>query len=206
MTAVYFPAAALPPVARAVCMPRMWRTVGIALSACVLSSAAMAQSQGESKVTEAKARLIERVLTLWHPEELSVMMVQRPAADALQQARIALQGRVSAEKRDAAIKGMAPDVQKYIDEATPVVRDNAKRAMASTVVPMLAQNFSEDELKQLIVLLESPVKKKFEQLLPQMERSLGEKVAHDSRAEVDPKLQALTQAVGLKLRAATVAP
>lgn len=203
MSAVFPSAFALRPAAR---VSRLWRLSGVAVFACVLSCATQAQSQGDAKSTESKARLIERVLNLWHPEDLSVLMVQRPAADALQQARIALQGRVSAEKRDAAIKGMAPDVQKYIDEATPVVRENAKRAMASTVVPMLSQNFSEDELKQLIVLLESPVKKKFEQLLPQMERSLGEKVAHDSRAEVDPKLQALTQAVGLKLRAATVAP
>lgn len=184
------------------------RLCSVAVASGLLSCAALAQSQpaADAKPSEAKARLIERVVALWHPEDVSVMMVQRPATDALQQVRIALQGRVSAEKRDATIKDMAPDVQKYLDEAVPVVRESAKRATATTVVPMLNQNFSEDELKQLIALLESPVKKKFEQLLPQMERALGEKVAHDSRAVIDPKLQALTQAVGLKLRAATVTP
>lgn len=184
----------------------VWRAWAMASALCMLAGTALAQSQGGDKPSEAKARLVERVLTLWHPEELAIVMVQRPAADALQQARIALQGRVSAEKRDATLKDMASDVQKYLDEATPVARENAKRAMATTVVPMLNQHFSEDELKQLITLLESPLKKKFEQLLPQMERALGEKVAQDSRAAIDPKLQAMTHAVGLKLRGATVAP
>ncbi len=186
---------------------RVLRAWAIAMALCVGPCAVLAQSQaGDAKPSEGKARLIERVLTLWHPEELAIVMVQRPAADALQQARIALQGRVSAEKRDATIKDMASDVQKYLDEATPVARENAKRAMATTVVPLLSQHFSEDELKQLITLLESPLKKKFEQLLPQMERALGEKVAQDSRAAIDPKLQAMTHAVGLKLRGATVTP
>lgn len=195
---------------------RLRRSLSLSALATVLSLSAMgvhAQAQpqpqppaGEAKASEAKARLIERLLTVWHPEDVAIVMVQRPAADALQQARIALQGRVTPEKRDATIKDMATDVQKYIDEATPVVRDSAKRSLATSVVPMLQQNFSEEELKQLIVLMESPVKKKFESLLPQMERALGEKVAKESRAVIDPKLQALTQAVGLKLRGATVAP
>jgi hypothetical protein len=154
---------------------------------------------------ESKARLVERLLTLWHPEDVVLVMVQRPAADAIQQARIALQGRVSAEKRDATLKDIAVDVQKYVDEATPIARESARRQMASSVVPVLQQQFSEDELKQLIAILESPLKKKFEQMIPQMERALGQKVAEDSRAQIDPKMQALTQAVGLKLRAATVA-
>lgn len=199
MTAVPFPLAARG--------HRVVRAFAIAGALCMGPCIALAQSQSaDAKPSEAKARLIERVLTLWHPEELVMVMVQRPAVDALQQARIALQGRVSAEKRDATLKDLATDVQKYLDEATPVARDNAKRAMATTVVPMLQQHFSEDELKQLITLLESPLKKKFEQLLPRMERALGEKVAQDSRAAIDPKLQAMTHAVGLKLRGATVAP
>jgi len=166
------------------------------LSLCVLAPA-VAQS------SDAKAKLVERVLTLWHPEDMVIVMVQRPAADALQQARIALQGRVTAELRDATIKGMAVDVQKYIDEATPIARDSARKNVTTVIAPMLMQQFSEDELKQLVAFLESPVKKKFEQMMPQLERSLGEKVASESRPLIDPKLQDLTKAVGTKLRAAT---
>jgi len=173
--------------------------VTVALSACALVLAAPAQA-GE------KEKLVEKILTLWHIEDEAIVMVQRPAVDAVNQSRIALQGRVSGPKQEATLKDIAVDVQKYIDEATPIVKDNAMKAKAPTLTPLLLQNFNEEELKQLIALLESPVKKKFEKLLPSFERAFGERIAADSRAAIDPKLAAMTQSVGLKLRAATVTP
>ena len=173
----------------------------IAVLTLFIASLASAQS-----VSEEKQKLVQRVLELWHLEDTAIVMVQRPAADALQQSRIAMQGRVAAPKQEVTLREIASEVQKYVDEATPIVRDNAKRLKAPIVTPLLMQNFSDDELRQLIALLESPVKKKFEQLVPQFERAFGEKVAADSRAAIDPKLQAMTQAVGLKLRAASMAP
>lgn len=172
--------------------------LALCLSAGALSPA-WAQSGGD-----AKSKLIERLLTLWHPEDVVMMMVQRPATDALQQARVALQGRVTAERQNATLKDIATDVQKYIDEATPIARESARRQLANSVVPILQQQFSEDELKQLIAILESPVKKKFEQAIPQMERALGEKVVLDCAPQIEPKMKELTKAVGTKLRAATV--
>jgi hypothetical protein len=153
-----------------------------------------------------KTKLVQRVIALWHLEDTAVVMAQRPAADAMQQARIALQGRVSAAKQESTLREIATDLQKYIDEATPTVRDNAVRLKAPTLAPLLTQNFSDDELRQLIALLESPVKKKFESLVPQFERAFGERLAAESRAAIDPKLQTMTQNVGLKLRAATMTP
>jgi len=171
-------------------------------AACVgLSGAAWAQASPQSDPREA---LAERIVQLWHPEDVVVVMVQRPAVDALQQARIALQGRVTAERRDAALKDMASDVQQYIDQATPLARDSARQQLQHTVLPMLVQSFSAEELQQVVALLESPVKKKFEQFLPRMERALGEQVAAQCKAQIDPLLKQMTAAVGTKLRAATV--
>ncbi|MFT3858042.1 MAG: DUF2059 domain-containing protein [Aquabacterium sp.] len=179
----------------AVCLPMLvWLTL------------ASSPVHAQSAQSVSKQQLVERVITLWRPQDMVVMMVQRPAADALQQARIALQGRVTLEKRDAALKEMAVDAQKYVDEATPIALDSAGRNAVPILGPMLMQQFSEEELRQIIALLESPVKKKFEQMIPRMERALGEKVAAESRPQIDPKLQAMTQAVGLKLRSATVTP
>ena len=170
---------------------------------CAASTLAHAQAAAS---TDDKQALVQRLLELWHVEDAALRMVQRPALDAMQQARIALQGRVSAQKQEATMKEIASDVQKYIEETLPPVRDSALRLKPQVLGPLLTQNFSVDELRQLIALLESPVKKKFEQLIPQMERAFGEKVAEQNRAAVDPKLQAMQQAVGLKLRAATITP
>ena len=176
------------------------------LAALFLCAAAGLASAQTAAAPQGKQALVQRVLSLWHIENEAMQMVQRPAVDAVEQSRIALQGRVSAAKQEATLKDIAVDVQKYLNEATPIVRDNALRLKEPTLAPLLAQNFSEDELRQLIALLESPVKKKFESLVPQMEKSFGEKVAAESRAGVDPKLQEMTKNVGLKLRAASMTP
>src|SRR5436190_7891826 len=93
-------------------------SIALLASACSFAQQAMADE---------KEKLVQKVLTLWHIEDEAVVMVQRPAADALQQSRIALQGRVTGAKQEATLKEIAVDVQKYIDEATPIVRDNALR-------------------------------------------------------------------------------
>ena len=154
----------------------------------------------------ARQALVDRLLSLWHVEDVAVVMVQRPAVNAMEQARVVLQGRVSAEKRDRTLKDISSDVQTYVDEATPIAKANAQKLVAPTVGPMLLESFDDNELRQIIALLESPVKKKFEKLVPVMEKTLGEKVASESAAAINPKLQTMTQAVGLKLRAASIAP
>ncbi|MBX3618641.1 MAG: DUF2059 domain-containing protein [Rhizobacter sp.] len=174
--------------------------------ACSATPLARAGTTAPATPSPEKQKLVDTVLSLWHLEDTAVVMVQRPAAEAMQQARIALQGRVSAAKQEATLHEITPDLQKYIDEATPIVKTAALRIKAPTIGPLLAQNFSDDELRQLIALLESPVKKKFEQLLPQFERAFGEKVAAECRTSIDPKLHTMTEAVGLKLRAASIAP
>jgi hypothetical protein len=186
----------------------MQSTMFIKRSLVILSFAAAAGHAlaAPPAAADDKQKLIQRVLQLWHPEDTAIMMVQRPAIDAMQQARIALQGRVSAQKQEATLKDISTDIQKYVDEALPIAKGNAEKLKAPTLAPMLAQNFNEDELRQLIALLESPIKKKFEALVPQLERGFGEKIASESRAAIDPKLQAMTQAVGLKLRGATMTP
>ncbi|MCV2368115.1 DUF2059 domain-containing protein [Roseateles oligotrophus] len=179
---------------------KITRLAALILSASLLCGAAQAQA------ADARQALVDKLLTLWHVDDVAVVMVQRPAASAMEQARIALQGRVSAEKRDRTLKDISSDVQTYVDEATPLARQSAQRLLKPTLSPLLLQQFNDEELRQIIALLESPVKKKFEKLAPELERTLGEKVAEDSGAAINPKLQTMTQAVGLKLRAASIAP
>lgn len=177
-------------------------TFALALSAGAAVYPAHAQNNDAGK-----QMLVQRVLALWHIEDAAVAMAQRPATEAMLQARAVLQGRVSPQKQEATLKDIVVDVQKYINEATPLVRAEALRLKGPTLGPLLMQNFSEEELRYLITLFESPVKKKFESLAPQFERALGEKVADSSRGVIDPKIQALSRDIGAKMRAAMpVAP
>lgn len=177
----------------------------LTISALVFFALAGA-GHAHAQSSDSKQALVQQVLALWHIEDSAVAMVQRPATDALLQARVALQGRVSPEKQEVALKAIVADVQKYIDEATPMVRDEGLRLKAPTLGPLLLKNFSEEELRMLIVLFDSPVKKKFESMVPLFERTFGEKVAESSRGVIDPKIQVLSKEIGLKMRAAMTAP
>jgi len=150
----------------------------------------------------AKQELVQHVLKLWHMDEIGVSMLQVPVSDAVQQARAMLQGRASTERRDAAMSDIVVEAKKFMEQATPTVRVSADKLIQSKVAPLLAERFSEDELRQMVAILESPVKRKFEAMLPEMQKLLGESVAGDTRAVIDPELQDLKQRIGLRLRTA----
>jgi len=149
-----------------------------------------------------KQALVDQVLKLWNPDNIGQSMLQVPVADAVQQARAMLQGRAAPEKRDAAMVDIVNEAKAFMADATPITKASADKLIQSKIAPLLAERFSDEELRQLIAILESPVKKKFETMLPEMQKTLGEGVATDTRAVIDPKLQGLKEKIGLRLRAA----
>lgn len=171
----------------------------IAIAATTVSATTAAQT---AAVTPAKQQLIQRVLQLWHPETMGELMLQESVADAVTQARVMLQGRAPEDKREAAMHDISEDAKKFLSEAVPVVKISAQKLVSSTVEPLLAERFTEDELRQIIAILESPVKRKFSEMIPEMQKALGTKVASDTHAVIDPKLQDLRQKIGLRLRVA----
>ncbi|MRW91281.1 DUF2059 domain-containing protein [Duganella sp. FT80W] len=165
-------------------------------------SAACWQAHAAAPIPPAKQALVDQVLKLWNIDSIGQSMLQVPVADAVQQARAMLQGRAAPEKRDAAMNDIVGDAKQFMADTTPITRASADKLIPSTIAPLLAERYTEDELKQLIAILESPVKKKFEAMLPEMQKTLGEGVAADTRAVIDPKLQGLKEKIGLRLRAA----
>ncbi len=166
------------------------------------ASAAPTPGATSTTISPEKKKLIERLLQLWPVENVGVIMLQNPVMESMRQSRSLLQGRVSAETQEAAMKDIAQDAKKFVETTTPIVTSSAQKLIPTTVVPMLAQKFSEEELRQLIAILESPVKAKFEAAAPEMEKALGEKIATDTGAQVNPKMTELTQEIGLRMRAA----
>jgi hypothetical protein len=55
---------------------------------------------------------------------------------------------------------------------------------------------------QLAGILVSPVLAKFEGVVPEMKKAVGENVAKANAAQIQPKMTELQNRVGLKLRAA----
>ena len=161
------------------------------LALLAVSSVAHAQS------TPAKQELVARILVAQQAaiEQTAQAIVERPAIQMQQQAGLALQARVAPEKREAAAKSIQADLKKYIDDVGPVVRAQAVKLAPSTVGALLEEKFTEDELKQLIAIIESPVNRKFTQMGGDFQKALGEKLVAQTQATVGPKVKALEQSI-----------
>jgi hypothetical protein len=179
-----------------------------ACASLVLAAAtAAAQSPGASK-----KELVARVLQLQQPgiEAMGRSMAEQPALQLMQQANQALQ-RLPADRRDALARDIDADLRKYADEAVPIVRDRAVKVAPTTIGALLEERFTEDELRQVIALLESPVNRKFQGMAGDMQKVLTDKVVAETRAEIEPKVRALNATVAKRLGvtgdgAATPAP
>ena len=147
---------------------------------------------GRARRARTKKALVQRVLQSQQAEIENVAhsVVERPAAQMMQQARRAIQA-APADKRDALVHAVENEMRKYVDEAYPLVRERALRIAPATVGAVLEQKMSEDELKQLVAWLDSPVAKKYQQLSVEMRDAFIGKLLAEAQPVVDPKLQAL---------------
>ncbi|MEN9538460.1 MAG: hypothetical protein RLZZ126_695 [Pseudomonadota bacterium] len=161
----------------------------------VTGSAAFAQA------SPAKAELISKVLQLQRQgmEQMAALLVQQPAQQMAQQAQIALRTRVDKDKREAVAKEIQADLKKYVEEVVPPVRERVVKLAPSTVGKVLDEKFNEEELRDLIKVLESPVGRKFAQNAGEMNKALSEKLVADMRPVVDPKVKALEQSIAKRL-------
>jgi hypothetical protein len=172
----------------------MWKTILLSV-ALALSAPVHAQSKKE---------LVNKLLKLQQPgiEVAARAMAEQPAALMLQRALVVVRARVPEDKREAVAKDIQAEARKYAEDVGPTMREAAVKLAPSTIGPILEEKFSEAELKQLIAALESPVYRKYQGLGGDMQKALGEKLAAEKRADLEPKLKGLEQAIGQRISAA----
>lgn len=162
----------------------------------VLAAGAAAHAQS----SPAKKELAARIIKHQQPgiEAMARGLVEQPAAQLMGNAGSALP-RIAPDKQEAVAKEIQADVQKYVAEATPVVQARAVALAPATVGALLEEKFSEDELKQIVAIIESPVYTKFQRMGDELQRALAEKVVNDTRPTIEPKLRALETTVAKRL-------
>src|SRR6185369_2352276 len=167
--------------------------------ALTLLVAAATAAQAQS--TPAKKDLVARVLKVQQPdiEAMARGLVEQPAMEILGNAGNALPARVAKDKQEAIGKEIQADVQKYVDDAVPYVRDRALKLAPTTIGPLLEERFTEDELKQIVSIMESPVYVKFQRMGDDMQKALVDKVVGDTRGTIEPKVRTLEQTVAKRL-------
>jgi hypothetical protein len=175
------------------------KTVWMSAVASVLVAAAMTAH------AETKKDLVQKLIAIQQPslEATARGLTEAPARQLVAAAQPILIQAVPAEKRDATAKLVDAEIKKYLDAAGPIVRASTNKLSQSTITKAIEDKFTEDELKQLIVILDSPVLKKYQTALPDLSKSLVEQVVADARPQVDPKLQATQEAIRKILDGAT---
>jgi hypothetical protein len=171
----------------------------------VVACLALAFATGAAAQT--KKELVQKILQNQQAEIESVALsiVQRPAAQMMQEAGLAMQRQVPPDKREAMGKAIEAEVKKYTDEAYPLVRERAVRLAPSILGAALEEKMTEDELKQLLAWLESSTYKKFQQL-GESRNAFVQKVLAESIAAVDPKVAALDGRIRVILGVPPAAP
>lgn len=151
--------------------------------------------------TPAKKELVAKILKIQQPgiEAMARGLAEEPVADLLEKAGAALPARVPADKREAVAKEIQADAKRFLDESVPLVRDRAVKLAPSTIGALLEEKLTEDELRQVVAIIESPVYAKFQQLGGEMQKVLIEKLLADTRGTVEPKLRVLEQSVAKRL-------
>lgn len=169
--------------------------VAAVAAATLVSPPAQAQAAGTGK-----KELVARVLQLQQPaiEAMAKGLAEQPAMQMMQAAGPAIQ-RLPAERREAVARDVEADLRKYADEAVPIVRDKAIKLAPSTIGALLEERFTDEELRQIVAMLESPLQRKFQGMAGDMQRALVEKLVADSKGDIEPKVRAMQQSVSKRL-------
>ncbi len=177
----------------------MKKTLKLALIAATFATASSAGWAQD------KAALVKQLIELQRPgiEALARSLVQDSSDPIAQAGSGYLQSQVPAEKREAAAKAADAELKKYFDESYPILRDKAMALAPTTLGPVLTDNFNEDELKQLIAWLGSPLRRKYDEFNPKMGEALTKQLVADTKPIIEPKLRALDAAVAKALGAPT---
>ena len=161
----------------------------------------------QAQSTPTKKALVVRILKVQQVgiEAIGRTLAERPALEILDRAGDVLNSRVAPEQREAISNDIQADVKAYLDDTVPLVRDRAVKLAPSTIGAVMEEKFSEDELRQMAVYLESPAYNKYQQLGGDMQKTLLEKLLADTRTIVEPKINTLDQTVAKRL-GVTIAP
>ncbi len=166
-------------------MQSLSRYVLVALAAAALfSPAAQAQSKKE---------LVAKVIALQKPqyEQFGNMLAQVPIQQLVASASQVLNTRIAQDKREALGKSMEAELQQYGKDVVPALRASALKHAPELIGAKLEANFNEEELKQLIGYLESPVIKRYAQMSPEFQNVLAQRVTSENRALIEAKARAL---------------
>lgn len=158
-------------------------TASLALAA--ISFAAPAQAQDATR-----KELATRIVNLQKVHDMDPLIAQLassatqtvvstwlPKLDQVPQAR----QKVAADQLDTELK-------KFNEDNVRTIKSRNETVALEVLVPVYAERFTADELRQLITFMESPVIKKFYAANPQMGNLLAQRLVEATRKDVETRI------------------
>jgi uncharacterized protein len=154
-----------------------------------------AQAQAPAP-NNAKKELVARLVTLTQSgaDNVARGIVEQQAAIVAQQLGPLVQ-RAPADKREQLGRDLQSDLRKFVDDTFPAMRERSQRLAPATLGAVLESQLSEEELRQAIVMLESPIYRKYQQVAIEMQRAVTQKLGEEARAIMQPRVSVLEQSI-----------
>jgi uncharacterized protein len=160
-----------------------------------------AHAHAQTASSPAKKELVDKILAAQQGavEALARQIVERPAVQLLQRAGQVVQARVAADQRETVARELQEDARRYFDETYPFVRERAIRLAPTTIGPVMESKLTEDELRQVLAVFESPAWRKYQGLGGEMQQALGQALVGEVREHLETRVRALDQAMARRV-------
>ena len=182
--------------------PDLWLAT-LLLFAVPAQAQAQVQTQVQTAptVSASKRQLIDQILQAQQAgiDQLARQLVEQPAMQLMQRAAAVVRRNVAVDKQEAMGQAVQAEVQKFAQEAFPLVRDRARALAPVTIGPLLAEKMTESELQEVVAVLRSPAWRKFEALGSELQKALGERLVTDVKPQMETRLKALDQTLAQRL-------
>jgi hypothetical protein len=179
--------------------------------ALVLATSALCASAQAPTSSPAKKELIAKFLVMQQPgiEQLSRVLLQQPLGPLMQGVGGMIQ-QLPPEKREATAKAIEAEIKKFVEDNAPLMKDKALKVAPTITGPLLDERYTEEELRQIVTWLESPVSKKFSQSQGDLQKAMADKLMAELGPTLDTRYKALQAAIakelGVSVPSATSAP
>jgi len=180
------------------------RTVARACLALCTSLPLIAAAAPDAAAPAASEDPVVEAVRLMRAEDVPLVRLQSIVVNGVEQAKIGLDQRLPADKVAPVMADITATASKTMNEVVPIVHDAGVKLAPSVVGKVLRDNFNDEEMRQLVALLNSPVRKKYEALLPKIQDAIGQAVTEQTQAQVNPKLQEMGKAISARIATALI--
>jgi hypothetical protein len=105
-----------------------------------------------------------------------------------------LETQVPKDKQAKAAEQLNAELKRYGDEVVKIVQGKVTKVSEETLANVYAENFNEEELRQLTTFFASATVKKYQLLTPQLSNAVVQKMVEATRADIQSRAKTFEEA------------